>query len=136
LPMPGTLEELEGERFPSLLDGVVTELAPLADGVAELRDGQPAQEWQVPTQVRLVRADGVEVVIDVDGLDDAFWQAHFGRTVSFELQVDRHGVVTGAIGDQAVADVVAAMRRFLIGAKLPLEQVEPGVWQTWQMRLW
>ncbi|QQL46305.1 hypothetical protein [Sulfuriroseicoccus oceanibius] len=136
LPMPVALEELEGERFPSLLDGVVTELAPLADGVAELRDGRPAQEWQVPTQVRLVRADGVEVVIDVDGLDDAFWKAHFGRTVSFELRVDRHGVVTGAIGDRAVAEVVTAMRRFLIGAKLPLEQVEPGIWQSWQLRLW
>lgn len=141
LAMPEELEVLEGERFPSLLDGVVTELAPHPSSPTTDR---PAigDGWVAPESVRLVLAAGDGLVFDVPvELDDEFWKANFGRRVSFDLRVDRHGVVTGAIGDNAVAALITTMRGFLIGHRLPIGHhaataVTPDTWQSWELQLW
>ncbi len=72
--------------------------------------------------------------------DSAFWSQNYGRTVVFDLGVDARGVVRVALGERATPEVLEAVRKELIGQRLPLKLEEVAadatIWKRYRIELW
>lgn len=141
LPMPKHENGAADVPFPSFTKRSVIHLAPLAGAAVSRGAEMPsAVGWSAP---------GVVVVIDLDGgegfelpvsWDAAFWSQNYGESVVFDLGIDEHGVVRVALGERAAPEVLQAVRKELIGRRLPQKSedipVDTMIWKRYRVELW
>lgn len=141
LPMPKSETAPIDVPFPSYTKRSVIHLAPMAGWSATSGVETPsAVEWLAPQVVAVTDLEGGESFELPVSWDASFWSQNYGRSVIFDLGIDVRGVVRVALGERAAPEVLQAVRKELIGQRLPLSLEETAadaiVWKRYRVELW
>ncbi len=141
LPMPESESDHIDVPFPAFTKRSVIHLAPLAGSSATRAvSPSPATEWLAPKVVSVIDLDDGERFKWPVSWDPSFWDQNYGLSVVFDLGIDSRGVVRVAIGERAAPDVLQALRKELIGQRLPLKLEETAanttIWKRYLIELW